>query len=90
MKVSPITLVLRQTGPKLGDGTYCSGSLLLPVLSCFNNRESYMSAHVLLNLLNKFGENDKMQGFAEHHRFSQTNLINSMIQEHKCKILFII
>ena len=25
-----------------------------------------MSAHVLLNLLNKLGEKDKMQGFAEH------------------------
>ena len=29
------------------------------------NRESYMSAHVLLNLLNDLGE-DKMRGFAEH------------------------
>ena len=27
---------------------------------------SYMSAHVLLNLLKWFGENDKMRGFAEH------------------------
>ena len=27
---------------------------------------SYMSANVLLNLLNKLGENDKMRGFAEH------------------------
>ena len=25
-----------------------------------------MSAHVLLNLLNKLGEKDKMHGFAEH------------------------
>ena len=26
------------------------------------NRESYMSAHVLLNLLNKLGKRDKMRG----------------------------
>ena len=26
------------------------------------NRESYMSAHVLLNLLNELGERDKMRG----------------------------
>ena len=26
------------------------------------NRGSYMNAHVLLNLLNKLGEKDKMQG----------------------------
>ena len=25
-----------------------------------------MSAHVLLNLLNKLGEKDKMRGFAKH------------------------
>ena len=30
------------------------------------NRGSYMSAHVLLNLLNKFEEKDKMQGFVAH------------------------
>ena len=28
----------------------------------FLNRGSYMSAHVLLNLLNKLGKRDKMQG----------------------------
>ena len=38
-----------------------------------------MSAHVLLNLLNKLGKRDKMRG-----------LIHSKIQEHECKILFII
>ena len=26
-----------------------------------------MSAHVLLNLLNKMEEKDKVQGFAKHH-----------------------
>ena len=28
----------------------------------FINRESYMSAHVLLNLLNEFGKRDQMRG----------------------------
>ena len=30
------------------------------------NRGSYMSAHVILNLLNELGKKDKMRGFAEH------------------------
>ena len=30
--------------------------------SCAINRGSYMSAHVLLNLLNELGNRDKMQG----------------------------
>ena len=37
-----------------------------------------MSAHVLLNLLNKLGKRDKMRGFFV------TSLINSIIQEHEC------
>ena len=37
------------------------------------NRGSYMSAHVLLNLLNELRKRD----FA-------TSLINSIIQEHEC------
>ena len=36
------------------------------------NRGCYMSAYVLLNLLNKF------------YLFFATSLINSIIQEHKC------
>ena len=39
-----------------------------------------MSAHVLLNLLNKWGKRDKIA----------TSLINSIIQKHECLILFII
>ena len=38
-----------------------------------------MSAHVLLNLLNELGL-----------AFFATSLINSIIQEHECQILFII
>ena len=40
-----------------------------------------MSAHVLLNLLDDLGEKDK---------FSPTRLINLLVQEHECRILFII
>ena len=46
------------------------------------HRGSYMSAHVLLISLNELGGKDKMRGI--------TSLINSIIQEHECKILFII
>ena len=49
-----------------------------------------MSAHVLLNLLNKLRKSDKMQGLPAGHRFFATTLINSIIQEYECKILFII
>ena len=38
-------------------------------------RGSYMSAHVLLNLLNLLGKRDKMRGLP--------SLINSIIQEHE-------
>ena len=38
----------------------------------FRYRGSYMSAHVLLNLLNELGKRDKMRGLAEHFiSFSQ-------------------
>ena len=47
------------------------------------DKGSNRSAHVLLNLLNELGEKDKMRDFA-------TSLINLIIQEHECKILFII
>ena len=40
-----------------------------------------MSAHVLLNLLNKLGKRDL---------FFATSLINSIIQEHECLVLLII
>ena len=35
-----------------------------------------MSVHVLLNLLNELGKNDKMRGLL--------SLMNSIIQEHEC------
>ena len=42
-----------------------------------------MSAHVLLNLLNKLGKRDKMRGLLSIlSLFFGMNLINSIIQEH--------
>ena len=49
-----------------------------------------MSAHVLLNLLHELRKSDKMRGLPSIYHFLATNLINSIIQEHECKILFII
>ena len=48
-----------------------------------------MSAHALLKLLNELRKKDKMRSFA-FYLFFATSLINSIIQEHECKILFII
>ena len=55
--------------------------------TCSRNRRSYITYifHVLLNLLKEFG---KIR--CEAYRFSPMSLINSIIQEHECKILFII
>ena len=38
-----------------------------------------MSAHVLLNLLNKLGKSDKMQGLPSILSFFSMSLINSII-----------
>ena len=60
-------------------------------------RGSYMSTHVLLNLLNKSSKRDKMLGkppilslLLDLFNKLATTLNNSIIQEHECKILFII
>ena len=47
------------------------------------NRGSYMSAHVLLNLLNELGKKDKMRGLPSILSIFATSLINSIIQEHE-------
>ena len=47
-------------------------------------RGSYMSAHVLLILLNKLGKRDKMQGLQSILSLFETSIINSIIQEHQC------
>ena len=44
-------------------------------------RGSYMSTHVLLNLLNELGKRDKMRSLTAFYLFFATNLINSIIQE---------
>ena len=36
--------------------------ILTPLIIFFKYRGSYMSAHVLLNLLNKLGKRDQMRG----------------------------
>ena len=43
-----------------------------------------MSAHVLLNLLNKLGKRDEMPGCRAFYLIFATSLINSIIQEHEC------
>ena len=49
-----------------------------------------MSTHVLLNLLNKLRKSDKCEACRAIYRFFATSLINSIIQEQECSILFII
>ena len=56
----------------------------------YKHRGSYMIAHILLNLLNELGKRDKMRGLQAFNLFFATSLINSIIQEHECKIIFII
>ena len=44
-----------------------------------------MSAHVLLNLLNKLGKKEiKCEACRVFYRFFATSLINLIIQEQKC------
>ena len=43
-----------------------------------------MSAHVLLNLLNELGKNDKIRGLPSILSFFATSLINSIMQGHEC------
>ena len=41
-----------------------------------------MSAHVLLNVLNKLGKRDKCEACRAFDLFWATRIINSIIQEH--------
>ena len=43
-----------------------------------------MSAHALLNLLNKSRKTDKMQGMPSILSLFHNELINSILQEHEC------
>ena len=49
-----------------------------------------MSAHVLLNLFIELGKRDKCEASRAFYPFFSTSLINSIIQDHECQILFII
>ena len=51
---------------------------------CHLYRGSYMSAHVLLNLLNELGKKIKCEACQAFYLFFATSLINSIIQEHEC------
>ena len=65
------------------------GFWVSPSVSTRDNNQNeiisnYMSAHVLLNLSNKLGKGDKLPGLTSMLLLFATNLINSMIQEHRC------
>ena len=54
-------------------GIWCGSNL-----DMLSNRGSYMSAHVLLNLLNELGKRDKMRGLPSilslfHNEFNKFN-----------------
>ena len=54
------------------------------------HRGPYMSAHVLLNLLDGFRKCDKMRGLSCILSLFTMSLIHSIIQQHASEILFII
>ena len=54
------------------------------------HKGSYMSTHVLLNLLNKLGKVIKCEACQGYYLFFATSLINSIIHEHDFKIILII
>ena len=49
-------------------------------------RGSYLSAHVLLKLLNELKKRGKCEACRAFHLFFATSLINSIKQEHACEI----
>ena len=61
-----------------------SGEFLNLLIYLHIHRGSYMSAHVLLNLLNEFGKRDKCEACRAYYLFFAMSLLNSLIQEHKC------
>ena len=63
---------------------------ILPGFTCVINRGSYMSAHVLLISINELGKQIKCKACQAFFLFFAMSLINSIIQEHLCLILFII
>ena len=54
---------------------------------CFKsviNKGSYMSVHVLLNLLNELGKRDKMRGLPSILSLFRNEFNDSIKQEHEC------
>ena len=49
------------------------------------HRGSYLSHHVLLNLLNRFGKRDNIEPWQAFYHFFAASLINLKIQEHECR-----
>ena len=64
--------------------TSCKLGLNYRILSVKIYRGSYMSAHVLLNLLNELGKRGKMRGLLSILSLFHNSLINSIRQEHGC------
>ena len=62
----------------------CVSVCVLPTVNNDINRGSYMSAHFLLNLLNKLRKKIKCEACRAFYPFFATSLINSIIQEHEC------
>ena len=63
---------------RIGNLIMCHGIVLFGLI----HRESYMSAHVLLNLLNELGEKDKMRGFGLSFLMHMASL-HSKTRRHK-------
>ena len=57
---------------------------ILLVLPKINNEGSYMSAHVLFNLLNELYKEIKCKACRAFISFFATSLINSIIQKRNC------
>ena len=61
----------------------CTNHTMTSYFLLVRNRGSYMSAHVLLNLLNKLGKEIKCEA-CRFYLFFAAILVNSIIQEHEC------
>ena len=75
------------------------GFILYHPVGQFRHRGSYMSAHVLLNLLNELGKRDKMRGLSsilslfrnEFNKFNNTRarMLDSIYHDKYFKISFL-
>ena len=65
------------------DGTGSQYPSLVFLCIYGRNKGSYMSAHVLLNLLNELGKKIKCEACRAFYLFFAMSLINSIIHEHE-------